>query len=102
MAPSTRLLVVFSRLAFAFAFASRPLGFIVPRVTNLLLGGFVPVHTSVHDSSSEPTSSLTGGEYSWQTCGATYPPGSIRLREYRYAVCMSITYFISVLDDKSN
>lgn len=43
-----------------------------------------------------------GGDYSWDTCGAAYPPGFIRPREYRYVVCMSITYFISLLVEKSN
>ena len=31
-----------------------------------------------------------------------YPPGFIRLREYRYVVCMSITCFTSLLEQKSN
>lgn len=51
-----------------------------------------------------PSSGLTFevADYSRYASGATYPPGFIRLREYRYVMCMSVTYFISLLVEKSN
>lgn len=75
----------------------RPLSLSSSTYDNLLLGELYR-YIRVHDSSR------SGGRRGQILVGDLwryYPPGFIRLREYQYVVCMSITYFISLLDEKS-